>query len=36
MDRFSAKYRMLGLREQTIGHGMNRVAWEQPRGSADL
>lgn len=33
MDRFSAKLRKLGLREETIGHGMTREAWEQPQGS---
>lgn len=36
MDRISKKLRQLGLREETIGHGMPREAWAQLQGSADL
>ena len=28
MDRFSAKLRKLGLREETIGYGPSKEKWE--------
>ena len=32
MDRFSHKLRQLGLREESIGHGVTREAWDQFQG----
>jgi hypothetical protein len=28
MDRFSSKFRKLGLREETIGYGPSKEKWE--------
>lgn len=33
MDRFSAKLRKLGLREENIGYGPTKEKWEEFRGA---
>jgi DNA phosphorothioation-associated putative methyltransferase len=36
MDRFSAKLRKLGLREETIGYGPSKEKWDVMHGARDL